>query len=83
MKKYFLIVLIILFSIPFSVSAQNKQAGISGYKITYLLVPQDEVIEQNSIKEVFKVSKDERVCFILVKIICYNGSYAAVTTKIG
>ena len=29
MKKYFLIIAVILFSIPFTVLAQNKQAGAS------------------------------------------------------
>lgn len=52
----------------------------SGSKITSLLVPRDAVVERNSVKGVFKVSEDERVRFIPVKIIGYNGGYAAVTT---
>lgn len=52
----------------------------SGSKINSLLVPRDAVVERNSVKGVFKVSEDERVRFIPVKIIGYNGGYAAVTS---
>ena len=52
----------------------------SGSKINSLLVPRDAVVERNSVKGVFKVLEDERVRFIPVKIIGYNGGYAAVTS---
>ena len=52
----------------------------SGSKIHSLLVPRDAVVERNSVKGVFKVSEDERVRFIPVKIIGYNGGYAAVSS---
>ena len=52
----------------------------SGSKINSLLVPRDAVVERNSVKGVFKVSEDERVRFIPVKVIGYNGGYAAVTS---
>ena len=52
----------------------------SGSKINSLLVPRDAVVERNSVKGVFKVSEDERVRFIPVKIIGYNGGYAAVSS---
>lgn len=52
----------------------------SGSKLTSLLVPRDALVERNSVKGVFKVSEDERVRFIPLKIVGYNGGYAAVTT---
>ena len=52
----------------------------SGSKINSLLVPRDAVVERNSVKGVFKVSEDERVRFIPVKIIGYNGGYGVVTS---
>ena len=52
----------------------------SGSKINSLLVPRDAVVERNSVKGVFKVAEDDRVRFIPVKIIGYNGGYAAVSS---
>ena len=51
-----------------------------GVLVVALIVPRDAVVERNSVKGVFKVSEDERVRFIPVKIIGYNGGYAAVTS---
>ena len=48
--------------------------------INSLLVPRDAVVERNSVKGVFKVAEDDRVRFIPVKIIGYNGGYAAVSS---
>ena len=45
MKKYFLIILIILFTIPFIVSAQNKSSGASGSKERVVLVTVEKVSE--------------------------------------
>ena len=44
MKKYFLIIAVILFSIPFTVLAQNKQAGASS-KERVVLVTVEKVSE--------------------------------------
>lgn len=52
----------------------------AGSKINSLLVPRDAVVSRNNVKGVFKVTEDERVRFIPVKIIGYNGGYLAVTS---
>lgn len=52
----------------------------SGSKVNSLLVPRDAVISRNNIKGVFKVLEDDRVRFIPVKVIGYNGGYLAVTS---
>lgn len=52
----------------------------SGSKINSLLVPRDAVVERNSVKGVFKVVEDDRVRFVPVKVIGYNGGYVAVSS---
>lgn len=55
----------------------------SGSRMNALLVSRDAVVERNSVKGVFKVGSDERVRFIPVKIVGYNGGYLAVTSAAG
>ncbi len=50
----------------------------SGSKVTSLLVHRDAVIERNGVKGVYKVLDGERVKFIPIKTIGYNGSYIAL-----
>lgn len=52
----------------------------SGSKINSLLVPRDAVVERNNVKGVFKVVEDDRVRFVPVKVIGYNGGYSAVSS---
>lgn len=52
----------------------------SGSRINSLLVPRDALVERNNMKGVFKVVEDNRVKFIPVKIVGYNGSYVAVNS---
>ena len=52
----------------------------SGSKINSLLVPRDAVVERNNVKGVFKVVEDNRVRFVPVKVIGYNGGYSAVSS---
>ncbi len=50
----------------------------SGAMMNTLLVPKDAVVERNNVKGVFKVVEDERVKFIPIKVIGYNGRYTAI-----
>ncbi len=52
----------------------------SGSRINSLLVPRDAVVERNNVKGVFKVVEDNRVRFIPVKVVGYNGGYLAVNS---
>lgn len=52
----------------------------SGAKINSLLIPRDALVERNNVKGVFKVVEDERVRFVPVKVIGYNGGYLAVSS---
>ena len=52
----------------------------SGAKINSLLIPRDALVERNNVKGVFKVVEDNRVRFVPVKVIGYNGGYLAVSS---
>ena len=52
----------------------------SGAKVNSLLIPRDALVERNNVKGVFKVVEDNRVRFVPVKVIGYNGGYLAVSS---